>query len=101
MEVARDVQAESEREYPPLAELTEDPIRRIAVEEAEMLLQDLGEGLIGDRVSVGKAPAGAQERLESTLSEPLPELTDEACLPDSRFSHHGDEPRLASRDGVP
>ena len=41
MEVTRDVQPERDRENLPLAEKGEDPLGRIAVEDAEVLLEDL------------------------------------------------------------
>jgi hypothetical protein len=55
VDVARDVEAERERQDPPLAEHREDPVWIVAVQDAEVLLDDLGERLVRTCRSVRRA----------------------------------------------
>src|SRR3989441_11638139 len=67
---------ESKRETQDLArpESVEHDRRRIALEDAEMLLQDLAEGPVGNALAVRKTSSGSPQRLPRAISEPFPEL---------------------------
>ena len=92
MEALGDVQAERQREEPPIAEDLERPLGGLSLEDPEVLPQQLGERPVGDPLPVGKAAAGAAQRLGFFVREPVPELAHEATLADTRVAEDGDQP---------
>src|SRR5262249_35261640 len=95
MKVARDVEPEGEPEQIAAGESRPHLLGRVALEDAELLLQNLPERPVRDALSVREAAAGAPQRLRLLLAEELPELTDETGLADARFAEHRDEARTS------
>lgn len=89
----RDVDPEREREEPTLAEELEHTLGAVALEDAEVLLQHLGQRPVRDPLAVGQAAAGAAERLRRVVREPIPELAHEAGLADARVADDRNQPR--------
>lgn len=77
------------------AETLQDCGGRVAFEHAEVLLEDLAERPVGDRLPVGQAATRPPGRLLRLAAEPVPELPDEAGLADARIAHDRDDVRLA------
>jgi hypothetical protein len=67
MEVARDVEAEAQAEDLVPRKSLEDDLRRVVVEDAEVLLQDLRQRPVRDAVPVGETAADSAERLGRAL----------------------------------
>src|SRR5947199_2443724 len=87
MEPVRDVEAERERKDLPLAEQREHALGTVAVQDAEVLLDDLCKRLIGPCGSVRRAAAGAAQRVGRLSAAPLPQLAQQARLTDAHFAH--------------
>src|SRR5439155_9260695 len=85
MGVAGHVESEREGEDLAPAEPLERGLRRVALEQAEMLPQDLAERPVRD-LSVRQAAARALKRLGLLVGEPLPQLSDEPRLADPRVA---------------
>jgi hypothetical protein len=75
-----------------------DELGRIAVSDAELLLDDLAERPVRG-VPVGETPAGAPTRLRLLLREPLPQLPGQPRLADTRVAEDRHEVRRAELDG--
>src|SRR4051794_955159 len=97
VEVARDAEAESEGQNPVRKPLPYR-LRRISLEDPEMLLEHLAERPVRDRVSVREAAARTAKRLRILRTDPSPELTHEPGLTDSRVADERDEMWLALLD---
>ena len=91
---------EAEREAEPVA--ASDPfgdhVRRIALENSEMLLQHLTERPVCYPVTVREAPAGPQKRRPRLPAQPLPELAQEPRLADPGIADDSDQVRFAAAD---
>ena len=74
VQVARDVEAERQAEDLAPGELRADAIGLVALEDPEVLLEDLAERPVGDPAPVGEAAAGAAQRLRHLVGESLPQL---------------------------
>ena len=96
VKVARDVEAERQPEDLVLAESRTHVVGRVALEDAEVLFQDLREGPERDAVAVRHAAAGAPQRLGLLVGKPFPELAHQACLADAGVALHRDEHRAAA-----
>ena len=72
-------------------------LRRVALEDPEVLLQHLAERPVGDPAPVREAAAGAPQRLRRLLAEPAPELAHEPRLADAGVADDRHEVRLAAR----
>src|SRR5205823_9597795 len=59
VQVARDVEPERQAEDLPARELRADALGVVALEDPEVLLEDLAERPVGDPAPVGQAAAGA------------------------------------------
>jgi hypothetical protein len=99
MRVAREVEAESEPEDLPLAEPPAHFLLRLALEDSQLLAQDLSERPVGE-VAIGETPAGALNRLRSLIGEPAPELLHQRRLPDAGVAHQRHDVWLALFDRV-
>ena len=94
-------QADREAEERVGAEPLGDDLRRIAVEDPEVLLEHLGERPVRDALAVGEAAARAAQRRRVLRREPLPQLTDEARLPDAGVAEDRHQLRApAGRDSA-
>ena len=73
---------QAERIAQPLAagDAFGDHLRRVAVQNPEVLLQHITERPVRDPVTIRQAPATAQQRPPCILGQPPPELTDKPCL---------------------
>ena len=91
-----------EREAEPLT--ASDPfgghVRRIAVQDPEMLLQHLAERPVRDPVTVRQAPAAAQQRLRRLPAQPPPEFTEEPGLAHPGITDDRDQVRPAAGDNA-
>ena len=88
VQVARDIQPERQPQDLAVAEAGENVLRRIPLQDAELLLEDLPKSPERD-LTVRETPARALQRLGLFSRQPLPELTHEAglaesCIPDDR-----------------
>ena len=90
VQLARDVEAESEPEDGAFAEHAEDSLRRVAVEQAEVLPDDLAERPVRTGRPVGRTAAGATQRLRRLGAAPRPELAQQTRLADARLTHDRD-----------
>src|SRR5207244_12451801 len=84
VEIGGDVEPERKSEDLATAEPLANGFRRIAVQDAQVLLEALAERPVRDPLSVGETTAGAAERLRRLRGESLPQLAPAPCLPDSR-----------------
>ena len=91
---------QAEREAEPVT--ATDPfgghVRRIAVQDPEMLLQNLAERPVRDPVTVRQAPAAAQQRLRRLAAQPPPEFTKEPGLAHPGITDDRDQGRPAAGD---
>src|SRR6266540_2395232 len=94
MDPAREVEAERERKDLPLAEQREHALGTVAVQDAEVLLDDLCERLIGPCGSVRRTAAGAAQRVGRLCAAPLPQLAQQARLAYAGLAHDRDGLRL-------
>ena len=83
-----------------LTQSLEHRLRRVSVEQRQVLLQHLGKRPVRDALPVGEAAARTLGRLRLLHGEPGPELPHEPCLADSRVAHDRDQVRLAAIDRV-
>lgn len=90
------VEAEGEPEDLPAAQAAEHSVGRVAVEDAEVLLEDLPQGPVGDPAAVGEAAARAPERLLGEPGQPLPQLAHERRVLPTPAS-----PRIVTKWGSP
>src|SRR5262249_21343047 len=77
----------SEPEDLPSAQALPHSVRRIALEDPEMLLEHPGQGPVR-RLPVRQAPPRALQRLRRLVGEPPPELPREAGLGDPRIAQY-------------
>src|SRR5688572_21738211 len=89
MDVCGDVEPYREPEDLALAELALERLGRIALENPEMLLQDLAEGPVSNSLPVRKTAPGSPKRVRRGAAQHFPEFPHEpgladACLPDDR-----------------
>src|SRR5215213_3488414 len=92
---------EAERQRERLAEPLEHDLRRVALEQAEMLLQHLAERPVRDAPAVRQAAAGPPQRLGPLVAQPLPELTHEPRLADAGVAHERDRMRTPVAEDAP
>ena len=74
VEIAGEVEAEREPEQLALAESSQDDVRRVAVEDAEVFLEDFSERPVRDPLAVGQAATRPSDRRRLFGGEALPEL---------------------------
>src|SRR5206468_11754242 len=67
---------------------------RVALQDAEMLLQHLREWPVGDALAVRKAPPGPPQRLRRAAAKVVPELAQEPRLADARIAENRQKLRL-------
>jgi hypothetical protein len=91
MEVCRCLEPEREAQDRAFAEPTAHRVGRIALEQAEVLANDLTERQVRDPAAVREAAPDAPLRFGRLRAEPLPELADQRRLPDSGLAHDRDE----------
>ena len=84
MQLSGDVEAERQAQDLPLAESLADRLRWVAVMDAELLPHDLAQRPVRDPVAVGETTTRPAQWRRLLLGEQLPELADEARLPDAR-----------------
>src|SRR5439155_11189516 len=81
------VEAERQAEVATVTEPLGDDGRRIILQDAEVLAQDLGERPVRGAVPVREAAAGALHRLPLLRGEPRPQLSHEPRLADAGVAH--------------
>ncbi len=94
-----DVETECEPEDLAAVQPFERSLGRVAVEQAELLLEDLAERPVRD-LAVGQAAPRALERLRLAAGKPLPELTHEPGLPQARIAENQLQPRRPLGDDL-
>ena len=99
MEVAGGIRAKRKSQDLPVAEDACNLLRRCALEDPEVLLENLSDGPVRDPVAVRQAAPGPPERRRLLPRENLPQLPDESRLADARLPDDGHEMRLVLRDG--
>src|SRR5882724_1519093 len=97
MDPARDLETERQRKDLPLAEQREHTLGTVAAQDAKVLLDDLGERLIGPCGSVRRTAAGSAQRVGRLCAAPLPQLAQQACLAYVRLAHDRGGLRLTGR----
>jgi hypothetical protein len=100
MQVAHDVEPEGEAQDLARAEATTHLLGRVALEDLEVLLQDLGERPERDSVAVGKTASGQAQRARFFAAEPFPQLPHQSRLADAGVAEDGDQDRLRALDRV-
>ena len=94
-----DIEPKCEAEDLASVEPLERQLRRIALEQAEMLLQHLTQRPVRRPRTVREAATGAAQRLGLLLGEQLPELPREPRLPDACVADDRHELRPSLLDG--
>jgi hypothetical protein len=84
MEIACDVESKREAENLALPEPRKQGLGQIALEDPEMLFQNLAKGPVRDALPVREAAPGPTQRLRRFAAEGFPELADQAG-----FAHAG------------
>ena len=82
MHVAGDVEPERETEDPPLAQASLGLLRRVAVQQREVLFENLPERPVRNAFAVGKAASDPAKRHLLLALESFPELAHEPRLPE-------------------
>src|SRR5262245_53080654 len=102
MHVAGDVQTEREPQDLAGAEAVQRDLRRVALQEAEMLLQHLAQRPVRRPASVWQAAARPAKRAGRLVRKPLAELADEPGLADAGVAEDGHalRPAFAHRPPV-
>ena len=100
VQVACDVEAQGQPEDLAVAEALADDVQRVALQQPEVLLEHLPERPVRDSTPVCEAAAAEHERRERLGFEPLPELSDEARLPDAGIAHDRHEMKLLAANGT-
>ena len=88
------IEPKRQAQYLARAEALEHHRRRVALEDAEMLLQHLRKGPVGDALAVRKAPPGAPQRLRRAAAQAFPEFAHDPCLADPRIPEDRHELRF-------
>src|SRR2546423_3626005 len=94
MQVARDVEPERETEDLATTQPPADLVLRIALADAEVFLEQLGQGPVGDSLAVRETASSAPQRFRIFVGQSVPQLADESCLPNACFADDRDEHRL-------
>ena len=90
-----DTQPQRQPEERVCSQAVGDGLRGIALQDAEVLPKHFRERPVGDALPVREAAPRALKRLRFLLGEPAPELTHQACLPDSSVADDRHQPRSA------
>ncbi len=95
------IEAEREGETVTARQLAPDLRLVGALEDPEVLLDDLADRPVGDSVAVRQAAARAPKRRGLLAREQLPQLAHERRLPDPRLADERHQVRLVLRDRAP
>ena len=98
MEILRDREPERQTEERTPPEPLRDDLRRVALEDLELLAQHLRERPVRYPLAVREASAGPAQGLGGLRAEPLPQLPHESRLADPRVAEDRHEPRLPRGD---
>src|SRR5919201_776331 len=93
MKITRDIETQREPENVVRIEPLERGLRRVALQEPEVLSQRLAERPVRSPRSVGEAASGAPQRFRILVGEPFPELARQPRLADAYIAENGHEPR--------
>ena len=96
---AGEVEPQSEPEDLPLAEPPARLLLRFALQDSQVLSQNLTERPVGE-VAVGQTPPRVLNGLRRVSGEPPPELLHQRRLPDTRVADQRDDVRLPLLDRV-
>src|ERR671936_77575 len=88
VQIPRDVETERQPENLAVAESLECDFWRVALQEAQVLLQDFAEGPIRRSRSVRETSTRVAQRLGALVGKALPELAREPCLADARIAEN-------------
>jgi hypothetical protein len=100
MQVADHVQPEGQPEDLALVQAATHCVGRIALEDAEVLLEDLAQRPVRDALAVRQAASRSAKWLGLFVGKPFPELTHESCLADAGLTEDRNEDRLRSFYGT-
>jgi hypothetical protein len=92
------VETKREAEDAPFPEPAERSLRGVALQNPEVLPEDLGEGPVGGSLAIREAAPRASQRLRTGFVELLPELADDPRLAEARISQDGHQLRATLRD---
>src|SRR3954447_338595 len=94
VEIPREVEAKRKREH-LVWEQPSYRLRRVAVEDPEVLLQHLAQRPVRDRVPIRETAAVRARRLRILGADPRPQLTDKPRLAHAGVADERDQMRLA------
>ena len=100
MDVARRLESERQPENLARSEAGSNLVGRIAVEDPELLLQDLAERPVRHAAAVRQAAAAAHDRLRRFRAQALGELARDGRLANAGVADDRDEVRLVLPHGV-
>src|SRR5438552_19190978 len=101
MEADADVETEGETEDLAPGQATPHLLRRIALEDPEVLLEHLAEWPVGDPVPVRETASGPAKRGRVLAGEDIEELSHQPRLADARLADNRHEMGLPLRDPAP
>src|SRR5207244_12474443 len=97
MRFRRGLSSECKAEHCSIAEKSCDAVLRVALADAELLLQHLPHRPVRS-MAIRQAPSRAQAGSRLLIGEPLPELTHKPRLPDARIAEDRHEMRQLELD---